>query len=387
MRHVGAPCHTSGFCIYCINFLDYSSRNPNDILPSERENLTLDKKVIMKSTSLVLAGCMLLSATSQAATNDNLPGFTTGAEVIKVTPSQDQTDLISNIIYSQVKDGMALRQLKMSLLVPRNTDLKPAIVYFPGGGFMSANHDKYIAMRMALAKAGYVVAAAEYRVVPNTFPAPLLDGKTAVRYLRAHAKDYNIDPARIAVLGDSAGGWLAQMLGTTNGNKEFDQGDYVGQSSDVQGVVTIYGISNLLNIGEGFPEAIQKVHQSEAVTEALLVHGTAFRTFAGATIGSDPKKALAASSMGHISGHEPPFLIMHGSADTLVSPKQSAQLYDALKAKHDKVEYVLVEGAEHGDIHWYQPQIIERVVNWFKQTLGAPTKQDNGAKADKKSTL
>ncbi|WP_143233165.1 alpha/beta hydrolase, partial [Aeromonas sp. RU39B] len=328
----------------------------------------------MKSTSLVLAGCMLLSATSQAATNDNLPGFTAGAEVIKVTPSQDQTDLISNIIYSQVKDGMALRQLKMSLLVPRNTDLKPAIVYFPGGGFMSANHDKYIAMRMALAKAGYVVAAAEYRVVPNTFPAPLLDGKTAVRYLRAHAKDYNIDPARIAVLGDSAGGWLAQMLGTTNGNKEFDQGDYVGQSSDVQGVVTIYGISNLLNIGEGFPEAIQKVHQSEAVTEALLVHGTAFRTFAGATIGSDPKKALAASSMGHISGHEPPFLIMHGSADTLVSPKQSAQLYDALKAKHDKVEYVLVQGAEHGDIHWYQPQIIERVVNWFKQTLGAPTK-------------
>ncbi|MGL5286079.1 MAG: alpha/beta hydrolase fold domain-containing protein, partial [Aeromonas sp.] len=280
----------------------------------------------MKSTSLVLAGCMLLSATSQAATTDNLPGFTAGAEVIKVTPSQDQTDLISNIIYSQVKDGMALRQLKMSLLVPRNTDLKPAIVYFPGGGFMSANHDKYIAMRMALAKAGYVVAAAEYRVVPNTFPAPLLDGKTAVRYLRAHAKDYNIDPARIAVLGDSAGGWLAQMLGTTNGNKEFDQGDYVGQSSDVQGVVTIYGISNLLNIGEGFPEAIQKVHQSEAVTEALLVHGTAFRTFAGATIGSDPKKALAASSMGHISGHEPPFLIMHGSADTLVSPKQSAQL-------------------------------------------------------------
>lgn len=387
MRHVRAACHTSGFCIYCINFLDYSSRNPNDILPSERENLTLDKKVIMKSTSLVLAGCMLLSATSQAATTDNLPGFTAGAEVIKVTPSQDQTDLISNIIYSQVKDGMALRQLKMSLLVPRNTDLKPAIVYFPGGGFMSANHDKYIAMRMALAKAGYVVAAAEYRVVPNTFPAPLLDGKTAVRYLRAHAKDYNIDPARIAVLGDSAGGWLAQMLGTTNGNKEFDQGDYVGQSSDVQGVVTIYGISNLLNIGEGFPEAIQKVHQSEAVTEALLVHGTAFRTFAGATIGSDPKKALAASSMGHINGHEPPFLIMHGSADTLVSPKQSAQLYDALKAKHDKVEYVLVEGAEHGDIHWYQPQIIERVVNWFKQTLGAPTKQENGAKADKKSTL
>jgi hypothetical protein len=65
----------------------------------------------------------------------------------------------------------------MSLLVPRNNDLKPAIVYFPGGGFMTANHDKYIAMRMALANAGYVVAAAEYRVIPDKFPRHWLTGK------------------------------------------------------------------------------------------------------------------------------------------------------------------------------------------------------------------
>ena len=91
--------------------------------------------------------------------------------------------------------------------------------------------------------------------------------------------------------------------------------------------------------------------------------------------------------MGHITGHEPPFLIMHGSADTLVSPQQSAQLYQALKAKKDTAEYVLVEGAEHGDIHWYQPQVIDHVVGWFKHTLGAPTKQNAPAKADKKSNL
>jgi acetyl esterase/lipase len=127
----------------------------------------------MKSTSFVLAGCMLLSsAISQAvAAAETLPGSTEGAEIMKFTPSQDQTDLFSNVIYSQVKDGVAIRQLRMSLLVPRNNDLKPAIVYFPGGGFMTANHDKYIAMRMALANAGYVVAAAEYRVIPDKFPA------------------------------------------------------------------------------------------------------------------------------------------------------------------------------------------------------------------------
>jgi len=344
---------------------------------------------MMKSTSLVLAGCMLLSSTvSQAfAATDTLPGFAEGAQVMKVSPSQDQTDLFSNVIYSQVKDGVVFRQLKMSLLVPRNNDLKPAIVYFPGGGFMTANHDKYITMRMALANAGYVVAAAEYRVIPDKFPAPVVDGKTAVRYLRAHAKEFNIDPARIAVLGDSAGGWMAQMLGTTNGDKTFDKGDYADRSSDVQAVATLYGISNLLNIGEGFPEQVQQVHRSAAVTEALLVHGAAFRQFAGATIDSDPKKALAASPMGHITGHEPPFLIMHGSADSLVSPQQSAQLYQALKAKKDTAEYVLIEGAEHGDINWYQPQVIELVVNWFKRTLGAPLKQSAPVKADKKSNL
>jgi acetyl esterase/lipase len=189
------------------------------------------------------------------------------------------------------------------------------------------------------------------------------------------------------VLGDSAGGWLAQMLGTTNGEKAFDKGDYAGESSDVQAVATIYGISNLLNIGEGFPQEVQKVHQSPAVTEALLVNGAAFRSFAGAAIDSDPKKALAASPMGHITGNEPPFLIMHGSADSLVSPQQSAQLYQALKAKKDTADYVLVEGAEHGDIHWYQPQVITHVVNWFKQTLGAPVKQNAAGQADKKSNL
>ncbi|WP_142910433.1 alpha/beta hydrolase, partial [Klebsiella pneumoniae] len=113
-----------------------------------------------------------------------------------------------------------------SFLVPRTKILKPAIIYFPGGGFMTAEHNKFVEMRMALAKAGFVVAAAEYRTIPDTFPAPVIDAKAAVRYLRQHAPEYGIDPLRIGVFGDSAGGWLAQMLGTTNGDKSFDHGDF-----------------------------------------------------------------------------------------------------------------------------------------------------------------
>jgi dipeptidyl aminopeptidase/acylaminoacyl peptidase len=65
----------------------------------------------------------------------------------------------------------------------------------------------------------------------------------------------------------------------------------------------------------------------------------------------------------------PPFLIMHGSVDKLVSPKQSEQLYNALKAKQNKVDYVIVEGADHGDLYWYQRPVIDKVVNWFKKNL------------------
>ncbi|MDM0122606.1 alpha/beta hydrolase [Variovorax arabinosiphilus] len=271
-----------------------------------------------------------------------------------------------------MKTARAVRQLKMTVLVPRTNDLKPAIVYFPGGRFISADYEKFTEMRVALAQAGFVVAAAEYRVVPDKFPSLVEDGKAAVRYLREHAGEYGIDPARIGVIGDSAGGYVAQMLGMTNGERAFDKGAFLDKSSDVEAAVTLYGISDLRSIGEGFPDAVQKVHQSPAVTEALLLNGPAFGTFVGASIGSDPGKALAASPLGHVEGSKPPFLIMHGTADTLVSPMQSAHLYEALKAGQNKVDYILVEGAGHGDLHWYQAPVIDRVVNWFRQSLGEP---------------
>lgn len=292
-----------------------------------------------------------------------------GKKKMKVEITEGQIDVISNIIYSQATLRNANRPLKMTLLVPRTQKAKPAIVYYPGGGFTSANHEKFIEMRMALAKTGFVVAAAEYRTVPDRYPALINDAKAAVRYLRAHARQFGIDPQRIGVIGDSAGGYVAQMMGTTNGEKQFDTGDFTEVSSDVQAAATIYGISNLMNIGEGYPEAIQEVHKSPAVTEALLIHGPAFADFAGESILSDPQKALEASPIGHIKQGMPPFLIMHGSADKLVSPIQSEQLYRALTEKGNQADYIEVEGAGHGDLYWFQPAIIDKVVRWFKEHL------------------
>lgn len=319
----------------------------------------------MRKELAVLAAASLLFTT---ATAQDLMGQSPEAQVVDVPVVQGRIDAISGVVYSQVFErGRSVRGLKMTLFVPRTKEKKPAVLYFPGGGFTSADHEKFLEMRYALARAGYVVAACEYRAVPNKFPALLEDAKAAVRWMRAHASEFGVDANRIGLLGDSAGGYVVQMAGATNGEKNWDVGDFKEVSSDVQAVVSIYGISDLTTIGEGIGN--ENVHASAAVTEALLLNGPAFKDFAGASVNADPQKAKAASPIGHVDGTEPPFLLMHGSGDKVVSPLQSKKMFEALQNKKVEAEYVLVRGAEHGDLPWYQPGVISRVVNFFDRHL------------------
>ncbi len=319
----------------------------------------------MRKELAVLAAASLLVTT---ATAQDLMGQSPEAQVVDVPVVQGRIDAISGVVYSQVFErGRSVRGLKMTLFVPRTKEKKPAVLYFPGGGFTSADHEKFLEMRYALARAGYVVAACEYRAVPNKFPALLEDAKAAVRWMRAHASEFGVDADRIGLFGDSAGGYVVQMAGATNGEKNWDVGDFKEVSSDVQAVVSIYGISDLTTIGEGIGN--EKVHASAAVTEALLLNGPAFKDFAGASVNADPQKAKAASPIGHVDGTEPPFLLMHGSGDKVVSPLQSKKMFEALQNKKVEAEYVLVRGAEHGDLPWYQPGVISRVVNFFDRHL------------------
>ena len=319
----------------------------------------------MRKELAVLAAASLLVTT---ATAQDLMGQSPEAQVVDVPVVQGRIDAISGVVYSQIFErGRSVRGLKMTLFVPRTKEKKPAVLYFPGGGFTSADHEKFLEMRYALACAGYVVAACEYRAVPNKFPALLEDAKAAVRWMRAHASEFGVDADRIGLLGDSAGGYVVQMAGATNGEKNWDVGDFKEVSSDVQAVVSIYGISDLTTIGEGIGN--ENVHASAAVTEALLLNGPAFKDFAGASVNADPQKAKAASPIGHVDGTEPPFLLMHGSGDKVVSPLQSKKMFEALQNKKVEAEYVLVRGAEHGDLPWYQPGVISRVVNFFDRHL------------------
>ena len=290
--------------------------------------------------------------------------------------------MISNVVYRQVTSPVGVKPLHMTLFVPgTDSEKRPAIIFFPGGGFMSANKDQFLELRYALARAGLVVASAEYRTIPAKYPAPVEDAKAAVRYLRAHAKEFGIDPDKIGVLGGSAGGYVVKMLGTTNGEKGWDKGDNLNVSSDVQTVTSLFGISDILHISEGLGETKAKVYASPAAPEALMLNGVAFLNFPGASVQADPEKTRNASAIGHVDGSEPPFLLMHGSADNMVSPTQSAHLFKALKEKKVDAQYVLVKGAMHGNLPWVQQPVIDRVVKFFKEKLGTPST----APSDKKS--
>ncbi|MFG2472288.1 alpha/beta hydrolase fold domain-containing protein [Streptomyces canus] len=146
-----------------------------------------------------------------------------------------------------------------------------------------------------LAQQGYAVASIVYRGLEDgIYSDAVADAKSAIRFLRAHASEYGYDAANVAVWGQSAGGWLAAMVGTTNGVKKFDKGANLDQSSDVQAVVDEYGLSDLTKVAADFDEAAQKEHRTVTITEAQFVNGKN----SGKTIADDPAAAKAVNGGG-----------------------------------------------------------------------------------------
>jgi acetyl esterase/lipase len=278
--------------------------------------------------------------------------------------------LIANVVYSQPSirgyDNVALR---MDVLKPAAARPLPAVVFITGGGFLSANKDSYIQQRLDLAQAGYVVASIEYRVAPTaSFPAPLLDVKSAIRYLRANAGRFGIDAGHIGVLGESAGGYLSAFAGVSNGEARFDQGEHLEQSSAVQAAVDLYGLSDLNRVGEGFSEAVQARHRSPSAPEAMWVNGPAVFGDGGA-IDANPARAVAADPIAGIGAHAAPFLLMHGDHDTLVSPRQTERLFLALRARGVDATRYVVKGAAHGGEYWIQPEVMQTIIDFLDRHL------------------
>jgi acetyl esterase/lipase len=196
----------------------------------------------------------------------------------------------------------------------------PAIVLIHGGAWQSGKRGDYRFYGVSFAKRGYVVASITYRLTKEApFPAAVHDVKCAIRFLRANAKQYNIDSDKIAAIGGSAGGHLAMMLGYSSDVPELEgDGGNPGISSRVQAVVNIYGPTDL-------------------TTDFAKAAGPVIR-FLAKPYDQAPDRYKLASPITHVSKDDPPTLILHGTIDEVVPVEQADAL--AAKLKEQGVPYV-----------------------------------------------
>jgi acetyl esterase/lipase len=209
----------------------------------------------------------------------------------------------------------------------------PAIVCIHGGGFRAGHRDGYNGLCLRLAERGYVAATVSYRLAPKfQFPAAVHDTKAAVRWLRANASTYGIDPARIAATGGSAGGHLAQFLAVTPGVRMFEgEGDHLDQSSRVACVVNVYGPSDFT----------RSYGKSVDAAEVLPL-------FLGGNLETARHRHILASPLYWVTPEAAPTLCIHGTEDKYVAHEQAQWLIDRLRAADVEADLLTIEGAGHG---------------------------------------
>lgn len=216
----------------------------------------------------------------------------------------------------------------------------PAVVWIHGGGWNGGTKNEARAKEICttFAEAGYVAVSIDYKLGENAWPTNLFDCKNAVRFLRAHAAEYRLDPDRIAVAGGSAGGHLALMVGFTAGKKGLEPDTpHPGVSSAVRCVIDMYGPADLLTRRQIAPDGTPT--DTPRPLEPLL------KPF-GATLGNTDVLRLA-SPVTHVAKNSPPVLILHGRADKTVDYAQSEELDRVLTQNGVEHEVMFIEGVGH----------------------------------------
>ncbi len=262
----------------------------------------------------------------------SLPVSSESAQTTKAAPKLDvPADVIfeSGIEYSNPDN----QHLQLDMARPKSDGPFPAILCIHGGGFRAGNRQGYDKQCIRLAQHGYVALTVTYRLAPKyPFPAAIHDVKAAVRWMRANATKYHIDPARIGVTGGSAGGHLAQFLGVTGGVKEFEgDGGNPEQSSRVVCVVNFYGPSDLT----------KSYGKSVDASQVLPL-------FLGGDLTTQRHRHIVASPLYWVTPAAAPTLCIHGTNDKYVAHEQAVWLIDRLKAANVEADLLTLEGAGHG---------------------------------------
>jgi len=229
-------------------------------------------------------------------------------------------------------------RLQLNLYVPKGiTKPTPCLVFIHGGGWSGGHQDDYLFYNIAFAQKGYITASIGYRLSGTAkFPAAVHDVKCGVRWLRAHAEEYNIDPEKLVAIGGSAGGHLSLMVGYSDDPAlEGDLG-YADHSSRVQAVVNFYGVT------DSTTQTAKDAHQVQ--------------NFIGGTYDEKSEMYHLNSPLEHLTPDDPPTLSFHGSIDELVPVSQATRL-------HERLDEVGIDNALDVVVGWPHAMDVQVDIN------------------------
>ena len=260
---------------------------------------------------------------------------------------------ITNLQYAKVDN----HALALDLYLPTAQNA-PLIVWVHGGAWRAGSKD--FMPLTALVESGYAVASIDYRLsTVAKFPALIHDCKGAIRWLRANESRYGYNANRICIAGNSAGGHLAALIGTSNGVKALEGtvGGHADQSSDVQSIASYYGASNLASI------------LSQSTPHGLSVRVPALKLLLGDTPDQVKELAQLASPVFHVDKNDPPLLLLHGDQDPQMPINQAHELHGRYKALQLDVAFEVLHGAAHGGAMFYDAQRNAVVKAFLDRTL------------------
>jgi acetyl esterase/lipase len=294
----------------------------------------------LKSLGAAVAGIIAFGATQAAPVRSfptlDRPG-TVDVYPDRVTAFPGGVTGLADVVYSTIT---GYRPAIVDIYLPRKSaGTKPLIMYIHGGGWVggttrnsgaTADFPKVLAR---LASEGFVVASLEYRLAGEApFPAQLQDARAAVRFLKANAAKYGIDPTRVGVWGGSAGGHLTALTALTCGVTSLDVASAAAGSECVQAAVTWYGVFD-------FAQMIGRPAGDGAAAGLLGCKGAC-----------EADKVRAVSPLSYIDAKDPPFLLIHGEQDKLVDVSQSRAAEAAMKAVGVPVESIYIPAVDHSFI-------------------------------------
>ncbi len=279
------------------------------------------------------------------------------------TSSLTAVPAFSDVAYASLSSAQ-----KLDLYIPSGTGPFPVVVIVHGGAFLmgdKAAGDATTGIDKLLSQ-GFAVASINYRLSGEAIaPAQIQDVKAAVRFLRANAAQYNLDPQNFGAWGGSAGGSLVSLLGTSCGIAELEGAELgnAEQSSCVQAVVDWFGPIDFLQMDAQFTGTSCPVdHDAANSPESQLV---------GGPIQDNVEAVHLVNAATYITPDDPAFFIQHGTSDCNVPPQQSQLFYDALSATlgTDKVTLILLEGAGHGGTQFSTEENLNLVVDFLNSFL------------------